>query len=99
MSIVINITTNPNEWQEKECHKIFFNKGKAEDETVKQFIIGFIKTEKGTKEFKIFIRQSVYEKLLSNEYDIDVDNFGKVIIKDKAENEIRPFSRNGTIIL
>ena len=93
--MIFSVETDIPKWKELKCKKTFYVETDNMPDKILKFRVGEVECSfEGNFDIEIHIRKSVYEKLLSGEYEVGLADNGDVIVKDKNGKIVPPYSRN-----
>lgn len=96
MGSIINIWTNPQNWHIETPPNSFFTKT-TKEELVKAHIGVGDYDYHGADDIVVYVRKTIFNKLLSGEYIVKKNQI-KLVIEDKNGNRIEPFYEDGQFI-
>ena len=96
MGSIINIWSNPKKWYIETTPEPIFTK-KTHEELIKAHIGVGDYDYHGSDDIVVYVRKSIYDKLLSGEYTVKRNQI-KLVIENKDKTVVEPFYENGQFI-
>ncbi len=96
MGSIINIWTDPKKWYIETTPNPLFTKTTSEELLKAHVGVGDYDYH-GADDVVIYVRKSIYEKLISGEYIVKRNQI-KLVIENKNGNLIKPFYEDGQFV-